>query len=266
MKPKGGKKGAQGRGSVSQEPHEEPESSPEDHDALFKLALCEALDDQQIALKLARIVAQANKDLIDNVNSLRAEVRTLRSSLQERDATIEELRGEIQQLRDDNDALEQHGRRHSLRISGISDDQEDTTAAVVNLANQVLELRPPLSAKDISVSHRLRKPRGARPNDPAPIIVRFVSRADRDRVIRMRKKLREMDGNHDTASIYINEDLTKQRAKLFSLTRSLQKNKHFKQTWTFNGNVKVMMQNGDIKSVSNVTDIQELLPTVSLQA
>ena len=235
----------------------------DDQDAAFKLAFYEALDDPEVASKLARIITKANKDLVEHISSLRQEVRTLRSDLQERDATIAELRSEVQLLHDDLDALEQHGRRHSLRISGISEQEEDTTAAVVHLANEVLAVDPPLLCKDISVSHRLRKPRNARPDEPSPIIVRFVSRADRDRVIRERKKLK--DFNQDkTVKVYVNDDLTSKRAKLFSTARSLLKRKHLKQTWTYNGNIKVTMPNGNIRTISNLADLQALVPNETL--
>ena len=130
----------------------------DDQDTQFKLAFYKALDDPEVASKLARIISKAKKDLVKHISTLRQEVRSLRSSLQERDTTIAELRSEVQLLHDDLDALEQHGRRHSLCISGIRMREEGTTAAVVKLANEVLEIAPPLSTKDISVSHWLRKP------------------------------------------------------------------------------------------------------------
>ena len=210
-----------------------------------------------------RIITKANKDLVEHISSLQQEVRTLRSDLQERDATIMELRSEVQLLHDDLDALEQHRRRHSLRISGISEQEEDSTAAVVHLANEVLAVDPPLLCKDISVSHWLRKPRNARPDEPSPIIVRFVSRADRDRVIPERKKLK--DFNQDkTVKVYVNEDLTSKRAKLFSKARSLLKRTHLKQTWTYNRNIKVTMPNGNIRTISSLADLQALVPNETL--
>ena len=184
--------------------------------------------------------------------------------LQERDATIEQLKCEVQQLRDDQDALEQHGRRHSLRISGISDQEEDTTAAVVSLAKEVLKVLPPLYAKDVSISHRLRKPRSAGANEPCPIIVRFISRFDRDRVIRERKKLKDFNEDRPV-NIYINEDLTTRRAKLFATVRSLQKRKYFKQAWTYNGNIRVMMPDGVVKPISNVFDLKSLVPEARVE-
>ena len=121
--------------------------------------------------------------------SLRDDVRSLRATLADRDATIAALQSEVQVLQDDYDALEQYGRRNGLRISGIPEqDNEDTTTAIVNLANDVLKVEPPLQRDDINISHRLRKPR--RPHEPAPVIVRFLRRTDRNRVISERNNLR----------------------------------------------------------------------------
>ena len=117
----------------------------------------------------------------------------------------------------------------------------------------------PLQAEDISVSHRLRKPRNAGEDEPSPIIIRFVRRHDRDRVIKERKKLKLYN---ETRSIktYINEDLTTRRAKLFAAVRSLQKRKLFKQACTYNSNTKVTMPNGEVKSINNAQDVHTLLP------
>ena len=182
----------------------------------------EAFNDQAIVDKLTRIVQGANKDLVDSIASLRSEVTSLRSALADRDTQIEALQTEVHQLCDANDALEQHGRRHSLHICDISDTQEDTTEALVSLANNVLELEPRLTVKDISVSHRLPKRRNAPAEEPHPIIARFVSRADRDRVIKAHKHLKDYNRAQNT-KIWINEDLTATRAKLFAISRSLQK-------------------------------------------
>ena len=214
----GGKRGGPGRGSVTHPGPKDGEVSEaaddQERDAQFKLAFLESLDDPQIATKLGRIVTEANKHLVDLISSLREEVTSLKTALCDRDATIAQLRGEVQRLEDAHDAKEQHGRRHCLRVSGISDAEEDTTAAVVSLANTVLKVHPPPpphptppppppphpppphpptppplpQAEDISVSHRLRKPRNAGEDEPSPIIIRFVRRHDWDRVIKERKK------------------------------------------------------------------------------
>ena len=117
----------------------------------------------------------------------------------------------------------------------------------------------------ISISHRLRKPRNARPHEPAPIIVRFLRRTDRNRVISERKQLKDYNQDRDF-KIYVNEDLTTRRAKLFAKMRTLQKKRLLKQAWTYNGNIKVMMPNGEIKNIANISSIQSLLPDVDISA
>ena len=168
-----------------------------------------------------------------------------------------ELQGEVRGLRLQNDALEQYGRRSSLRITGISETCEDTTAAVVALANDVLQLDPKLEEKDIDISHRLPKPRSAKEEDPRPVIVRFMTRKDRRRVITERSKLKNHNKDNGT-KIYINEDLTTHRAGLFRTVRKLLAQKHFNTAWTFNGNIKVTTRDNVVKSITTIDDIKAL--------
>ena len=79
----------------------------------------------------------------------------------------------------------------------------------------------------------------------------------RNRVISERKKLKGYNQDQDI-QIYLNEDLTTRRAKLFAKVRALQKKIHFKQTWTYNGNIKVMLPNGIVKNIANENSIQVL--------
>ena len=242
--------------------HTEPEPQQlDEQETAFRLSLVEAFTDQAIVDKLTSIVQGANKDLVDSISSLRSEVASLRSALADCDTQIAALQTEVQQFRDANDALEQHGRRHSMRICGISDTQEDTTEALVSLANDVLELEPQLMVKDISVSHRLPKRRNASGDKPHPISTSFVSRTDRDCVIKARKNFKEYNKSQNT-KIYINEDLTATRAKLFTIACSLQKKGHIMETWTYNGSIKVKTNGGVIKSVTNSSHFTLILPDV----
>ena len=250
MATSGSKKGAQGRDSVTQ---------LDEQEAAFRLSLQEAFSDPAIVEKVSNIIKTANKDLVDNVSSLRTEVTSLRAALADRDAQIAALQSDVQHLKDAHDALEQHGRRHSLRINGVSNEQEDTTQAVVKIANDILGVDPPLEERDISVSHRLPTRRNAPPNQPKPIIVRFVSRADRDRVLKIRKNLKDYNEDKDT-KLYINEDLTAIRAKLFSTARSLQKQRLLAQTWTFNGAIKVKTPEGVVHTATTSAQLKQLVP------
>ena len=80
--------------------------------------------------------------------------------------------------------------------------------------------------------------------------------------IREREELKHINTD-DTTKVYINEDLATRRAKIFSMARSPQKRKLFNQTWTYNGSIKVMMLNGDIKTACNLNDLPALVPNES---
>ena len=90
-----------------------------------------------------------------------------------------------------------------------------------------------------------------------------MTRTDRFRILSNRKLLKEFNKDRNI-KIYINEDLTKYRAQLFKTVRNLQYRKHFKQAWTYNGNIKVTTQQGEVKSIGTLEDIKGLLPTVDL--
>ena len=65
---------------------------------------------------------------------------------------------EVRDLRDHAEALEQHGRRASVRVFGIPEDTQGTTDdELLNLCNNRKKIRPPLSPDDIEVSHRVGK-------------------------------------------------------------------------------------------------------------
>ena len=131
--------------------------TPDDEDALFKLLLHEAFDDEQVAKRFARIIRSVNQDLLYDITSLRTEVQSLKAQLIDRDAKIASLEVDVQKLREYHDTLEQYGRRTKLRISGLPeprvepDQAEDTNGTIVQLANEV----SPLQATEIEVSHRL---------------------------------------------------------------------------------------------------------------
>ena len=91
-----------------------------------------------------------------------------------------------------------------------------------------------------------------------------MTKTDRYRVISERRTLKKYNEDNPK-EIYINEDLTTYRARLFKTTRSLQARKNFKQAWTYNGNIKVTTQNGVVKPISTIDDIKALLPDVDLR-
>ena len=189
---------------------------------------------------------------------------SLRAASNQKHATIAELRCEVSQLGLDIDAFEQYGRRHSLCISGINEQYEDTTEGVLAVTNGIMVLDPPLKPEDINISHRLNKPRRARQEESRPVIVRFMTKTTRYRVIADWKKFKKYY-EENNIKMYINEDLTTYHAKLFGLVRKLQKNNHFSQCWTYNGYIRVKDREGRIRSVPSFEAITDLVPNVDIE-
>ena len=172
---------------------------------------------------------------------------------------------EVRDLRDHAEALEQHGRCASVRVFGIPEDTPGTTDdELLDLCNNRMKIRPPLSPDDIEVSHRVGKLVATVPKQgdspvvrPRPIIVKFLSRRTKTRVIAKRKNLRginttEADDDADTATegystnggtvpsrtlyalpVCMADDLTSSRAKLAFKARELKRNGRISDTCFF---------------------------------
>ena len=111
----------------------------------------------------------------------------------------------------ERDKLEQYDRRLNIRITGVEEQEHE---AVEDLVEQVCAAtEAPIKKEDISACHRM----GERGNKHRTIICRFVSRDTQSRVMKNKKKLRGKEGYNN--QVYINEDLTRLRARLFHLVR-----------------------------------------------
>ena len=151
-----------------------------------------------------------NRDLKDEINSLNAKVKTL---TEDRNVAIEM---EIH-ARDD---LEAQQRRYNLNISGITqvgDPKKENCKEIVNAF--LKQLVPSYDCSTLDVCHR---------TAAGALICRFTSRTARDLIYSNRKKLMHMTtndfvlpGNNKKNKMYINDNLTFLRAKIFKVARNL---------------------------------------------
>ena len=145
----------------------------------------------------------------------------IREQLQQKDIKINTLEKTVHDLELKFDALEQHGRRDSIRISGIPESPNDDTDAAVLEMTVAMKLTPPLQPHEISVSHRVGK-RDA--NRPRQILVKLTSRYARNRIYSAKSSLKHVNRNTpDQPDIYINEDLTFRLAMLAHAAQKLKK-------------------------------------------
>jgi len=111
--------------------------------------------------------------------------------------------------------------------------QATTEITLVVTTSKYYQLFTVLSAKDISVSHRLSPV--SESNRQPTIIARFCSRRIRDAVFNNRHRLRAHNKDHPKARIFINESLTKINRRRFNQCLRFKKENNLKFIWTKNG-------------------------------
>lgn len=119
-------------------------------------------------------------DTCDGVNEIKKEMKDLRQEIQKLTTRNEELTAENRRLSEKIEELEQYQRSNNLEIKGVPEegDAYDIVQRIGNLVNE------PITESDIDVCHRVPT---FRPSDKN-IIVRFVQRTKRDRILQKCKK------------------------------------------------------------------------------
>ena len=156
------------------------------------------------------------------------------------------------------DEVEQYGRRQNLEIVGVPvQENEDTNALVIEVA-KLLDVEVP--PDQISTSHRLPINPNSKISKTPPIIVRFVNRDIRNKLYANRKLTRSANLNKfsvaGTEKIYLNENLTQIRKKLFWKTKQKAKQMNYRYIWTTNGNIFAKKSDDEITlAIKNDLDL-----------
>ena len=153
----------------------------------FILCLAAALKSPDIVGQLKEITHPSRDEFADLISSeLHRQLKPFKDALEAKDREIKELKKTISDQNDKLDQLEQHGRRDSLRIAGIPQNEaSDVTDTAVLTLCAAIKVDPPVQAQDIAVSHRAGK---AATGKPRQILVKFATRNIRKRVFRAKKK------------------------------------------------------------------------------
>ena len=142
-----------------------------------KASLLEALQDEKVVNRFQLIFEPIFKSLLEpisqklneNLKSMCQSIATLQKEGQEKDVKIHDLENEVSELKTIIDNHEQHGRRDSIRIFGLSEETSGTTDdKEMWLCNRRMKLDPPLTLDEISVSHRVGRIVEPTDDSPAP--------------------------------------------------------------------------------------------------
>ena len=161
---------------------------------------------------------------------------------------------EEEKMRDD---LDQYNRRENLEFHGIPlNPNEDTNHIIKTMAKK---LNIDLKENDISTSHRLPK---SLSNNPPIIIARFTNRDIRNLIFQKRKNLIGVRdyGIDGMTKLFINENLTPRRKKLFSLAYKKKINSKYQFLWTYNGDIFIRKNTTSERiKITCKSDIDQLL-------
>lgn len=179
-------------------------------------------------------VREAVADLAVRLEEQEARVLELEVQVKAQASEIEQLKKAKESTHDaagilDSklDALDQYSRRNNVRIHGMEETVGESTEEVVCKVAQRMGLK--LTQSDIDLTHRLgpgTKPAGGDKPDRS-IIVKFSSYRTRALFIGARMKLKG-------SGIYVNEDLTARKQKLFHAVRHCKK---AVKAWSIDGRI-----------------------------
>lgn len=198
--------------------------------------------------------------LVEELKREKAEMQTkvnnLESALSKNNAHLVTVENNVQENEIKIESLEMYTRKNSLEIVGIPEARgEDLEEIVTKVADAV---GVELDADEIDIVHRLPvKIRGIR-----PVIVKFKSHKTKSQIYFSRRKLRGTEFDEEefyAKDIYINENLTAYRRRLYAEARKRAKiNKWFK-TWTTDGKIFITKTKGEPAfKINNYSDLESM--------
>lgn len=203
-----------------------------------------------ITLTIDEAIGKRLESLSAAVTSLKTENSFLTKSLSEVKEENASLKQKLTQQDTRINDMETYSRCENVIIRGLPEKSasERASAAVViddaasvresyeSVENNVLEffqqsLGVHVHPQDISIAHRLK----AGPRETVrPVIVRFVNRKVRDKILSSKSKLK-----NSNTRVFISEHLTKNSSDLFYAARRSVREKKIFSAWTHNGQVVI---------------------------
>ena len=211
----------------------------------FSLLLIESLSDPSVVENLLSVTKPNQARIADLVEARMNEtMKKLKDEMASKDEEIERLRKRVAELEGKSDDQEQYSRRTSIRISGIPEKKDENILSVVNNLFEEMDVHP-----IINRVHRV----GTRSDDATKhrqVICQFITHPDKVLVMKNKKKIKGTRSN-----VFINEDLTRLRAKIFYQAREKKREKLIEDCWTADGRICVK----DLKNkIHYITKLSEL--------
>ena len=217
-------------------------------------------EDKEILLGLEYNIETTLPEIKIEMNSVKDDLqRNSTQQVQQNDI----MKSDIASNKSNLDVLEQAAKEKNVVIFGIpeAETESSTKDQLIHLSKEVLGLHD-IKLSDIEETHRLGKP--SIDSRPRKLLVKFRTCQKRNEFYNRRKKTPISEDV--SANIYINEDLTLYRSKLFYDARKLVKRKRLHSAWTQRGNIMVRQNEQDKPvAVYNHEQLREVYKTTSEQ-
>ncbi len=176
-------------------------------------------------------------------------VDNLRHEIATKDARLEQLEFKL-------DTLEQEKLKNTVRIVNLPeiDEDKDIKDNLAGIAKNNLKIDN-IYKSDIVETHRMGKQKNDKPRD---LIVTFASNETRNS-FRNKSQEAKLKTENETP-VYVNDNLTLSRSKLFYDCRKWRKTKVIHSTWTQLGNVMIKMTDASTPvAVYNHKELRQLI-------
>jgi len=209
------------------------------------VSLLEALDDEAVASKLKKILCPDYDQLADIVAAkLGVRLKKLENQLNEKDDIIDSLTKRLEDAENKLDDTEQYSRRTSVRIAGIPEEPTENVQDKVTKVFEAMKLQPVINRV-----HRV-GPKDSKAKGPRPIICQFTTYPDKRAVMQAKKSI-----GGPFPKVFINEDLTRHRARIFFIARQQKKQGLLSEVWTADGRICVKDKKGKIHYITRLKEL-----------
>ncbi len=174
---------------------------------------------------------------------------------------VKEVQEQMYKFQSALDESEQLLKEKNVRLVGLpekDDDPGQLKQRIVEVSKTLLNIEN-ITINDIDEAYRLGKPK-QNEHDVRTVMVRFKSKSIRDTFYRGRRNLYANSSNENSSGIYLNEDLTSYRQKLYFDVRQLRKRGEIHSVWTQEGAIVLKLREADQpKTVKSHRELVEFL-------
>lgn len=205
-------------------------------------------------------IKKEQRDMCESIEMCHSNINDIKALVTDQDVKISKCEDDILRINKETNRisnilskvkeevrdLEQYSHRNNLIVYGIPEEKNENIILVVKRLANALQFEN-WSSNLLDALHRMGKTDFSR-SQPRPIIIRFISRLDRDLFLskrKVRRNLRASDlGYSSDNSVYVNESLTTANRELLKKTREAARIKGYSHVWTTNCSIFTRRDNG----------------------